>query len=246
MKRFTTSLLLLTLYIGLCFSQKIEVLNKNEDFSFKKSPKEFYFISPDLEESKGTKVADLKFYARDKGKRISLVPVFYNLWKEANKLGANSFFVSEVSHDPKETRYDIIIELYYLNEEEIEENLDLYPENLIVIIGNVNTTNRNKVGKEFKLNDEDHALLPFEYLTYQNEPGNQVILKVGGAVGGAKMSIIGETGKLPQFFSIEGTSITPAIGIGFGGGIGGGIAMRSGSISQLDMNLGLFLMRILK
>jgi len=99
MKKIIFLSVFLMLFNASCFSQSFEVLNQNTEYSFKKAPKEFYYISKDLDESKGIKIADIKFYARDKGERISLIPVFSSLWKRANKLGANSFFISAVEYD---------------------------------------------------------------------------------------------------------------------------------------------------
>lgn len=242
MKRIIVLLLFAVLFNGFCFSQNFEILDQNTEYSFRKAPKEFYFISSQLDDSKGIKVAEMKFYARDKGERISLVPVFYSLWKNANKLGANSFFINEITYDSEEKKYDITAVLYFLDEDEIDENLGLYPDNLIVIIGNVNTSNDEKKGKSFKLNKEKCELYPFQYMTHQNEVGEEVTLQVGGVLGGTKITIRGVENKLPQFYSVGGVSVTPTIGAGGGGGI----AFRSGTISQLDMNLGLFLMEVLK
>ncbi len=238
----------LALFYVFCFSQDFEILNQNPGYSFEKSPKEFYFISKDLNSSKGTKVADIKFYAKNKGEKVSLVPVFYSLWKNANKLGANSFFISEITYNDDEKRHDITVELFFLNDNEIDENLDLYPKNLIVIIGNVNTSNAEK-GTSFKLNKEAFTLYPFQYITCQNDIGEKANIQVGGVIGGTSVSIKGEENKLPQFFSLGGVSISPAIGIAMGSGgtgMGGGISFRTGSVFPVDMNLGLFLMEILK
>ena len=226
-----------------CFSQKFDVLNQNTSYSFKKAPKEFYFISEDLNESKGVKIADMKFYARDKGEKISLVPVFSSLWKRANKLGANSFFVSEIEYDPNKTRYDITVELFFLNDDEIDENLSLYPKNLIVFIGNVNTTNEEK-GRNFKLNNEDFTLYPFQYITYEYDDGEEIIVQIGGIMGSMGIGR-GEDNRFPQFFSFGGASLTPAMvpvspwrrELGF--------SFQTGTISKMDMNLGLFLMEVL-
>ena len=234
-----------------CFSQSFEILNQNTEYSFKKAPKEFYFISKDLDESKGIKVADMKFYARDKGERISLVPVFYSLWKRANKLGANSFFITEIKYDPDNTRYDITVELFFLDDDEIDENLELYPKNLIVFVGNVNTTNEKK-GKTFKLNDEELTLYPFQYITYEYNAGENITIQVGGLTG-STIVMKGDENKFPQFLTLGGVSITPSliggVGVSFQNGsvniIAGGLSFRNGTINSMDMNLGLFLMKIL-
>ena len=242
----------LALFKVSCFSQSFEVLNQNTEHSFKKMPKEFYFISENLSESKGIKVADMKFYARDKGEKISLIPVFYSLWKRANKLGANSFFVTGIEYDPNKKRYDIIVELFFLDDDEIEENLASYPENLVVFIGNVNTTNEEK-GRTFKLNNEELILYPFEYITYECNVGEKITIQVGG-VTGSTIVMKGDENRLPQFFTLGGASISPVL---IPGGIGvslkngavnpvvGGFSLKNGSVNPIDMNLGLFLMEIL-
>ena len=225
-----------------CFSQNFEIINQNEDYQSDKKVKEFYFIHQDLDESAGIKVADMKFYARNKGNNLSLIPVFYSLWEKANALGANAFFINEIEYDAEEEKYNITVELSFLNEEEIDENISFYPQNLIGIIGNVNTSKKEK-GKSFKLNKEKLTIYPFEYITYQNNIGEKVNISVGGIMG-ASTTIKGEENKLPLFFSIGGASINPFVHTSGGGG--GGIAFSNGSISALDMNLGLFLMEILK
>lgn len=237
MKRIIILILFSISLNSICFAQKFEVLNQNAEYRFKKAPKEFYYISPELDSLKGIEIAELKFYARDKGERISLVPVFYSLWKRANKLGANSFSINKVIYSSEKERYDIIVKLYFLNEDEIEENIDLYPNNLVVVIGNVNISNDEKMGKVFRINNDEYSLYPFEYIAHQNEIDSQVDIQVGAAF----VTIPGEENKLPQIYSIGGLTVTPTVG--FGGS--GGLEFRDRTISLLDMNLGLFLMGVI-
>jgi len=237
MKRILVLLLLMFPCI-FCFAQEFEIINEHREQPTE-FPKEFYFISNLFDESKGIKIADVKFYAHDNDNKNSLTPIFHSLWDKANSMGANAFFVSKVEYDSDVTKFNIAVELYFLNENEIEENFSLYPENIIVIMGNVNTSKKEK-GKSFKLNKEKITLLPFEYIAYQNEVGETATISVGGFLG-TMVKIKGEEFKLPVILSLGGLSARPMVGYG-----GGRISFSNGSITQMDLNLGLFLMDVLK
>lgn len=221
----------------LCFSQNIEILSQNPDYRFEKDPSEFYSISKDLDASIGTRVADIQLTIQKENEeeKYTLVPMFYKLWEKANSMGSNAFYISETNYSESDKMYFITVELWFLDKDQIDENYELYPENLIYIIGNLNTKKENN-GKKFRLNGEKVTVMPYQYLYLENPDDKPTTIHVGGMFGSG-VAIKRESGKLPRFFSLGGFNLAPVYS--------GGISISGGSVYQLDMNLGYFLIGIL-
>lgn len=239
MKTFVFVFLVLILPLSL-WSQEIEILTKNPDFEPGKKPSDFFYVSKSLDSSLGMKVADVRLTAKREGRDKSLAPMYYKFRKEAMKMGANAFFMTKMSYFEEEKEYEIFIELWSLNDDEIEENLSLMPTNQLIIIGNIDTKNESK-GKGFKLNKEKTDLMPYSYILCQNEVGEKISVSVGGFTG-ASMSTTGAEGKLPVFIALGGVAVAPMVMVPNGGV---GISINTGNVFPLDMDLGFFLMDIL-
>ncbi len=238
MKKFII-LSVLCIYCTLSFSQEIEILSANPDFISSGKQTEFYYITKELDASIGTKVADITVRAEKSGRKNNLSNIFYATWKRANQLGANAFFVSEIDYREAEKAYDMTIEIWYLNDNAIDENLDLYPKNLLVIIGDINTKNEDK-GRGFKIDGEKQTIMPYQYMTSPIAQNSKVSVSVGGIIGGTGATFNWKEGRLPIFLSVGGGSVAPSAS-----GNSVGISFSTGSLSPVDMNFGLFIMDVL-
>jgi len=104
----------------------------------------------------------------------------------------------------------------------------------------------------FLNDDEELTLYPFEYITHEYNVDEKITIQIGG-ITGSTIVMKGEENQLPQFFTLGGASISPAltpgIGVSFQKGTVntsiGGISFKNGSINPMDLNLGLFLMEII-
>jgi hypothetical protein len=231
---------MLTVMSAVAFAQEIIVVTQNQNFVSAEKQKEFFYVPKGLDASVGAKVANVNLKIQREGNKNSLAPTFYALWKQANTMGANAFFISEMNYSEEKKQYDINVELLLLKGDEIKAAQKLYPANLVVVFGDINTKKEDK-GKNFNFNKEKHTVMPYQFVTYQNPIGEKVMVSTGGATN-TRNSFKGEEGKLPVFLSLGGISVSS----GGRDGVGGvGMSISSGNITHLDMNIGLFLMQVL-
>jgi len=181
----------------------------------------------------------------EKQGKLSLAPTFQKLWESANAIGANAFSIESVGFE--DDKYYIEVDVYYLDEPLMQENFSFYEDNIIVIFGDLNTKDNTKE-KSCKVNKEKISILPYSYIKLRNEIGNETKLSIGGFIGGESIHIVGEENKLGRCFTLGGASVAPLGGsVSFGnrgGGVGVGIAIKTGSIKPMELSFGLFLMTI--
>lgn len=216
----------------IAFGQDIQVTSKTAT-GIKHDAKSFDMVDPAYDLSVNERIATLKGYSTNSGKH-TLASVFTSFWESANKLGANSFTVDSISlsHD---TTY-LFISVYYLTDEEQNANFDLYPENMVYVIGDID---RNQTAKNIRFNKEKMLLPPLEYISYQNKIGEDAIVSIGG-FSGAKVWIRGKEGRLPKHLSVTG------FGVGPGSSQPLSLSFNTGRVYPVDLNFGQFLVRVLK
>ena len=212
------------------YAQKIQIIEKNDNYIKKEKVDKFEFINKNLSLTNCEKIAVLKGYSTNTGKII----LFRKFKKMSNKFGANSYFIDNVEH-ASDTIY-VEISVYYLDNATLEDNLKMYPQNMVYVFGDFDV----KKGKtmKFKINGENVELAPFEYIESQNEVGKYFIVSIGGFLG-AKVDIIGREERLPEYVALGGA------GVGSGNS-GQSVSFHSGEIYPLKMNFGQFLIHILK
>jgi hypothetical protein len=228
------------------FSQEITFFEQNNHFLSSEEQTVFCYISKDLDAIIGTTIATANLQIQKSGKKNYLSVTFYTLWKEANMMGANAFYINKIDFSEETKIYDIDVELWFLDNREIMDNLKLYPKNLIVVFGDINTKMEN-IGKAFKVNKEGYTAMPYTFSTYPHKAGEKTKINVGG-FSGMTSTFIGQEGILPVFLCVGGGTVAPFAGysVAPSGGSVIGVSFTTGSIVQVDTNFGMFLMEVLK
>ena len=234
MKKVTVCLLIL-FSLSLNAQETIEILYQNKDYKFVREPEYFDYIDADMDVSSKIKIADYRLTI-DKQGANNLTSVFFDFEKLALEAGANSFTIESVSANSMQ--YIVEVSLYNLNEEEAQENFSFYEQNVVVLIGDLNTKKTDK-SKSCKVNGKKVSLLPYTYLKYQNEIDQKIKINIGGILG-SSVTVVGEENKLLRCFSLGGISLAPSTGIGHVG-----VSISTGAIYPVDPCLGLFIMTIL-
>jgi hypothetical protein len=126
-----------------------------------------------------------------------------------------------------------------LTEEELDANFGLYPANRVYIIGDL--TSPKSKGKNVKLNKEKITIHPLEYYMYQNTIEDIVEINIGGLFG-ATHTLKGKEGQLSEYIALSGLQVAPSVYAR--GGVG--VSFSTGGLYPLDMNLGQFLVEVLK
>lgn len=200
----------------------------------KHTVKSFDLIDSSFNLSGQEKIATLKGFSLNAGKQ-TLVALFNSFWDYANKLGGNSFTIDSTFNTNDTT--SVILTIYHLSDEDLKRNFGLYPKNMVYVIGDID---KRQSAKNIKFNEQKVLLNPMEYISYQNQAGEEAIVSIGGFLG-AKVWIEGKEGRLPKHLSVNG------FGVGPGGSYNSvGISFNTGRIYPVELNIGQFLVKILK
>jgi len=219
-------------------AQDIQILSQIAS-SGKPKAKSFHFIAKEYDLVGKQAAGRLKGCIQTDGKK-TLVDLFYSFWRTANKLGANSFSADSLSVTPNSVCF--ILKVYSLSEADLDGNYALYPANMVYVIGDID---RRRRVKTIKFNKEKMELNPMECISFQNGIGEKCTLSVGGIMG-ARVSVIGQAGGWPEFYSMGGFGVAPGGAASAGGNAGFGLTFNTGRIEPLECNLGLFLLWVLK
>ncbi|MBE8714969.1 hypothetical protein [Sphingobacterium hungaricum] len=171
MKTLVTSILLIASFYT-SYSQQVEIVSLYQDIK-KDKVSDFYFLSEDFPLGSIPKIATLKsYYVYHRGPNI--VKLFKAFRSFSHKLGANAYRVDTTSMS-RDTIYTTIT-VYFLDDQEIEQNYELFPKNKTVIFG---TIIGDKLAKEFKFDDKEYSIKPYTYYVLDNDEDGKSKLQTG-------------------------------------------------------------------
>jgi hypothetical protein len=213
------------------FGQNMEIIKINDNPNKAINPVAFENIDKGFNLKSENYIATLNGFVVNSKESVFIL--FYRFWQKANELGANSFLIDKVENNSDTINVELSI--YNIGESEIQKNFDLYPKNMVYVIGDID---QRKTAKKIKFNKEKMILAPMEFISYQNKIDEYAILSIGGFFG-AKMRIKGKENRLPEHLSLHGFEVGPGnynqISISF----------NTGRIYPVDLNFGQFLIHIL-
>lgn len=212
--------------------QNIKIVDENPTET-KHQTSTFDLIDKSFDLTGKTKIAKIKGYSLNSG-NPTVIALFNSFWRSANGLGANSFHIDLVENSGDSTI--VTLDLYYLDDSDSKKNFDAYPKNMVYVIGDLD---KKQTAKSIKLNNDKIALNPMEYVAYQNKVGDDATVSIGGLLG-AKVWIRGQEGRLPKHLSVNG------FGVGPGAYNTVGLSFNTGRIYPVDLNVGQFLIGVLK
>ena len=221
------------------YAQGVQII---ENISFRNEKVEkFEYIDKNLDLNNLEKVIVLRGFSVN-SRDNTLADLFNVFWKMSNAVGANSYFIDEVEQI-SDTIY-VQITAYYLDDKTLENNFNLYPQNMVYVFGDLNLK-KGKV-RRIKINGQRIELPPLKHIEIQNEIGLRTTVSIGGFAG-TRVDITGREGRLPAYFSFSGFSVGPALNM-MGpmmqpGQVG--ISFNTGKIHPVRMNFGQFLINIL-
>jgi len=222
--------------IFLLWGQNITVIEQNEVFSVSEKQKEFYYIEKEFPLTNERWLATLEGFCTNT-KELNLENLFYDFLEMANTMGSNAFFVEDFLNTA-DTIF-VIISIFNLTEQELDDNYELYSCNKIYVFGDLIASNK---AREVKINKEKIEIYPLSYYEYQNNIDEKVKVNIGGFSGSTYIRT-GKAGKVSAYLSLGGGTVKPAIGVGVGVSVG--VRFTTGSIYPLDINFGQFLTEIL-
>ncbi len=227
---FTSFLVISTLLVG----QGVEIYSQNLNVTAKKNAITFSYIDTGFIPLEENYIATLTGHATHTGK-VTLENLYNSFWYKSNQLGANAYSIEEVTNKLDTTF--LMISIYNLNTAQLERNFDLYPNNMVYVIGDLD---KSKMPKKVKVNKEKISLKPLEFIAYQNKVGEEATVSIGGLLG-TKVWIKGKVNRSPKHLSLRGFGVGPMVpnynqlGISF----------NTGRIYPVDLDFGQFLVNVL-
>ncbi|WP_299224187.1 hypothetical protein [uncultured Aquimarina sp.] len=229
-------LTLLLSFITVCgYSQEINIIFQDSvENHVNNLANTFDYIDEEYDLSSKVKIASFEGISEN-SKKLNLASLFNSFAQKANSLGANSFTIDESIYEV-DNFIKVLISVYYLTPEELNNNFNSYPKNMIYIIGGLNKLKEK--GRKIKFNGKKYLLNSLEYIEYQNEIDREATISIGGFLG-AKLWIKGKEDRLPKYLS--------PFGFGLGSGNIGeiGLSVNTGRIYPVQLNIGQFLIHVL-
>jgi hypothetical protein len=217
------------------YSQSVDILIKSE---IKNLPESEVFTT--LEPS--TDTSQIKFLARiqakDKNKKSNIEFLFFEIRKEATKIGANCFKIKSFERGVEKNETILVLDCYLLDESTINKNIENREKNVVYIFGKEREDD-NSIS--FKINGVEKEIKSGTFYKIILKPNEKIKISKGG-ITGASVVLNWEKNKEPIFLSLSGFGLAsldkqPANGIGF----------TSGSINKIINNsFGLLLTKLLK
>lgn len=224
-------------FISLCFfslfftqKTKIEFLEKKDSLQ-KKERRDFIFIHTNTDLNTARYLSKIK----GSGKTQSLNSVLMEVQRKSQKIGANAF--KYITSKVENSNFEILLELYKIEEDVKSENKKFYPTNSIYVLGKDNLNEQTE--EKYKLNKEEKTIKSGEYGIIPLNVGEKVSINKGGVMG--------------MTYNYKGIEQMPSFFISFSGfGINGvapngiGLSFSAGKIYETNIDYGLLLSEIYK
>lgn len=246
MKKF---LLILSIITALTtFSQSI-IVTKKADKNNLPTSKKFIFIDSTIDISNTQFVATI--LAKDDYRNTTIESLYFEILKQANKLGANCYKLKTFSRDTLKFSLNhktvLTLDCYYASDSVLTANISKYEKNVVYVFGKEKKDDKTMT---FKLNGETKSIKSGTYYKIVLEEGKEFKVNKGGPVGGATMWLHWKRDRQPSFYSLSSFGISGSNESSFpqnnGYNSGNIISFNTGRINPIaDINLGLLLVQIL-
>jgi hypothetical protein len=219
------------LFSFLCKSQTVNIIEKNVKLDKLKNG-QFELIDSNFDFSKYQAVARLQGKAK-KSESETINKLFYALRYNTNKIGANAYRIDSISD--KKAIFTVYITVYHLTETDIKNNQNNFQQNEIIIFGEFDKfLGKNKV----TVNSVKFSIEPLHFLSIPLEDKQVISINSGGMLG-SNISLVGSENMDTKFYKVGKAeayldSLYPER-----------TYISSGSISEIEKDLGQFLVKIL-
>jgi hypothetical protein len=222
------NLLLVVFLSSLAFCQKVRVEKVNQEFERFRNTTDFDYLHEDLDSTKRIWVADLtvKFDTVIQG---MLGECFKQLKEKSNRFGANAFTVVNKDIFIYGSEKYISIKCYFIHQENRGENLNLFNEKSIYLIGFLGYHYAIE-GYEVKLDEKEMVLYELSFMKFSYENKKLVKLLLGSKSRGANQTVKIKEDMKPHFFyfnMVKGS-------------------FKNAWIAEYDLFYGIYLSKILK
>ena len=216
-------------------AQNVEMLSKS-DFKPDRKDKDFAFIEQTIDSSRLAFVASFK--AVTDNKKNSISNLFFEIKKEAKKLGANSFRLRSFNRD-NSSSLTFILDTYYANDSLLAINNESHFRNKVFVFCDERITENSY---SLKVDNEKKEFKSGTYLEYELKEGQELKLSKGGFTG-ATMWIKYKENRQPVFLTITSFGLGGDGYVPPGGGVG--LTFNTGRINSINNDLGQLLINFL-
>lgn len=209
---------------------RIEFIEKKDSLE-KKEKRDFIFLHSDVNLNTARYLAKIL----GNGRIVSLNVLLADIQRKSQKIGANAF--RYVSSKVVSDSFEIILELYKIEDDIKIENKRFYPINSIYIFGKNNFNKQTE--EKYKLNKEEKIIKSGEYDIIPVDEGEKVSINKGGAMGMTYNYKV--KGQIPSLFiNFSGFGISGPAPYGLG------LSFSAGKIYEMNIDYGLLLLEIYK
>ncbi|MBS7786588.1 hypothetical protein KIH23_04710 [Flavobacterium sp. CYK-55] len=171
------------------------------------------------------------------GKIDNVIVLFNAIRTRALQCGANAFKFESFKKTEPETA-ELVLSLYYNEDDLFDKNAELLPKNKIYIFGHQNLLSNKS--QTFKLNDDKYEVKAGTYLVFDRKPEGIKISK--GGLTGETMYINPSEEGFCKFLSFSSIDINGAQSYPSNGGVA--VNFNTGRINHIEPNLALALLKI--
>lgn len=217
------------------YSQTIEFITKLDTLQ-KPKYQEFICINDATDTAKLIKVAQIKV----SGSIENPTQLFLKIKTEAQKLGANAFRFNDFKKN-EDNSAELILDVYFSNDEILETNFKNIPKNKIYVFGDDNLLSTKS--QNYKVDGIKYEIGAGQYKEFSVKVGEEVKINKGGFTG-MTIWIKGIEEKSSSFINFSGANVTGAAYNPYNRGVG--ISINTGFINKMEPNIALFLLKIFK
>lgn len=162
---------------------------------------------------------------------------------KAVEVGANAFQVDRVTSSSDTNLVSVQLDIFEVSESVVKQNEERFTDNMVYVFGDLHPDDDST---SFELNEQSVAVAPLRYIAHQNDVGEETTISIGGFLTGAKLTLQGEEGRPPTYWSLSEFGVGPYTG-GRPGPPGGiGASFNTGRVHPVNPNLGRFLVHVLR
>ena len=219
----------------------VQVLHMKDSHQPEQDYEAFHFLADEIDIDSSQYIGCLQ--ASEQEDVATIDELMNALRGKAFEMGANAFQVDRVISSPDTNLVSVQLDIFEVSESVVKRNEKHFTNNMVYVFGDLDSDDDST---SFELNEQSVAVAPLRYIAHQNEVGGETTTSIGGFLTGAKLTLQGEEGRPPTYWSLSEFGIGPYSGVRPGPPGGFGVSINTGRVHPVNPNLGRFLVHVLE
>jgi len=219
----------------------VQVLDMKESHQPDQDYEVFHFLADEIDIDSSRYIGRLR--ASEREDMATIDELMNALRGKAFEMGANAFQIDRVVSSPDTNLVSVQLDIFEVSDSVVKRNENYFTNNMVYVFGDLDPDDDST---SFELNEKSVAVAPLRYIAHQNEVGEKTTISIGGFLTGAKLTLQGEKGRPPTYWSLSEFGMGPYSGVGPGSPGGFGVSINTGRVHPVNPNLGRFLVHVLE